>query len=226
MDKSGGRAPTEPEAIDEIDNLNTARMTLRWALERLHSLERLTEELTQKLEIERQARANIERECRELKGEAVAPQPNERKRYYEVTEQYALRALAGKLDIGGLVTRELEAAKLKESAQLLLERLRQDETAARLTVEKLTQWEAAAQLKLEQLSEKEAWYHRQEEDRASAHERLKADYEAKAKELGTDLQGLRAGLAGALKLHQSLLTDSQAAMAMTDEEEESKGDRS
>ena len=47
-------------SIESINNLDTARMSLRWALERLHALEKAKEELTAKADKELAAREKTE----------------------------------------------------------------------------------------------------------------------------------------------------------------------
>ncbi|MBI5240497.1 MAG: hypothetical protein HY926_08495 [Elusimicrobia bacterium] len=182
--------PPVPEAVDSIDDLETARMALRWALERIHALEQLNGTLQEKLEAARQ--------------DPPTPLPaGQRQRYFDTMERYALMALAGKLDIEALVKRELEAADLRDSARFALERLRRDEASARLILEKLCEWEAAARAKLEQLHGRESDHARLREEHAQLEARLERERTERAK---TETA-----------FRERMVGESQAALAKADE---------
>ncbi|MBI5243722.1 MAG: hypothetical protein HY922_08580 [Elusimicrobia bacterium] len=103
--------------LDSIDNLDTAKMTLRWALERLRSLEARNSELQKRYEESRAAL--LARQTMKDRGEAYAA---ERESYYAKIEELLCEFTQGTLDLKKLLSRENEI-ELKEKSL----RSRQDE---------------------------------------------------------------------------------------------------
>lgn len=111
--------------IEAIDNLNTAKMTLRWALERLSALEKDNAELRRRMEQSRsdlgaQASFAAEREAYVSSREA----------YYRKLEPLVSEFCKGRLDIRRLLEREVEAAQ-KEAAVIARGEALEREYAAR-----------------------------------------------------------------------------------------------
>ncbi|MFA6317379.1 MAG: hypothetical protein WC943_08170, partial [Elusimicrobiota bacterium] len=108
--------PTAPADIDGINNIDTARMSLRWALERISAIEKLRVETADKAAKEERARTAIERECQALRRAmaANAEELSQREVYYKKLEGLMDLKLAGKLDIEALVHHEGEVARMHE----------------------------------------------------------------------------------------------------------------
>src|SRR5258708_4975560 len=94
--------------VDNIQNLDTARLALRWALERMRALEKRVEEVeaAAKRSDGAAAKASAELEsARDLltrrAGEAV-----ERERYYAKIEEYLNLKLSGGMDASAMAKRE------------------------------------------------------------------------------------------------------------------------
>jgi len=112
--------PLEPALrdIDSIQNLDTARLALRWALERLRGLERRVQDAD---EASRRSEAAAARAAAELASARDlltrrASESLERERYYGKLEEYLNLKLGGELDAGALARRE--AAVARQEAEL------------------------------------------------------------------------------------------------------------
>lgn len=103
-------------AIDRINSMDTARMTLRWALERLQNLEKSNRELDARARAAEAARDSAQRALKHLEAssQASAEGELERRDYYKRMEQLLSDYCAGRFDIGTLIQREQEVAALKE----------------------------------------------------------------------------------------------------------------
>ncbi len=143
------RPPQEPTLgnIEAINNIDTARMALRWALERLHALEKSKSEAAQK-------HAEETKELREAM--ALRAQENlEREAYYRKIEEYLSQHLAGEIDATALAKREIGLSQREDLLQRRQEELERDflsrkealETAARRHKDEAEQ---AAQMKIQQ----------------------------------------------------------------------------
>ena len=124
---SADGAPADLGNIEAINNLDTARLALRWALERLHTLQ-LMKEQTERKAVEdaacrRQAeadRADLQRVL-ELRGQ----EDSQRAAYYAKLEAYLTQQLGGKFDLAALIKRESQAEELEAmlaARQLQLEK--------------------------------------------------------------------------------------------------------
>ncbi|OGR95894.1 MAG: hypothetical protein A2V88_16570 [Elusimicrobia bacterium RBG_16_66_12] len=99
--------------IESIQSLDTARLALRWALERMRALEKRAEELASDAKTAEAARAKTSAEL-EAAQELLSRRLNEaleRERYYSKIEEYLNLRLEGGIDPAALAKRE---ARLEE----------------------------------------------------------------------------------------------------------------
>ncbi|MBI4425335.1 MAG: hypothetical protein HY554_16520 [Elusimicrobia bacterium] len=123
--------------VDSINNIDTARMALRWALERLHVLEAAKAEGSERLGKESKWRAEAEEEVRRLKtalGMKTA-QGEERERYYKKVEGFLSLRLAGQVDIAALAQREAELEQLRQDLEGRLVQLEREFAGRRQSLE-------------------------------------------------------------------------------------------
>lgn len=107
----------EFSAVEEINTLDTARLSLRWALEKLSSLQKENQAqaagLAQETELRQKAQQDLEQfERLNMLRPKAGPQ---RQAFDEELERFALLALAGKLGAAPLAARELELQKLEQA---------------------------------------------------------------------------------------------------------------
>lgn len=105
--------------VDSIQNLDTARLALRWALERLRGHERRvqeTEEACRRAEAAGARNATELSAARDLLNRRSA-EALERERYYAKLEEYLSLKLAGQLDAPALVRRETELQRRESELQ-------------------------------------------------------------------------------------------------------------
>ncbi len=143
--------------VDNIQNLDTARMALRWALERMRALEKRIEEVETASKAARDASAKSAAEldaARDLltrrAGEAA-----ERERYYAKIEEYLTLKLSGGLDAPALAKREtridereaeLQRREIETETKIRDARRRADEETRRIAA----QTAAAAELRVKE----------------------------------------------------------------------------
>ncbi|HAM34455.1 MAG TPA: hypothetical protein DCP85_00810 [Elusimicrobia bacterium] len=120
MDQDTERGPglSSPPSLGDleaINNLDTARMALRWALERLHVLQKNNEELERKAATETAARAQAESDRRDLQRviELRGQEDAQRQAYYAKLESYLSQHFSGKLDLAALIKREVQTSELE-----------------------------------------------------------------------------------------------------------------
>ena len=111
--------PTNLSAVDEINNLDTARLSLRWALERLNSLQKEILDQAAHLARETELRRKAEEDVGKFERlERLRPaEASSRLAFDAELERFALLALAGKLDVAPLAARELELKKIEKSLE-------------------------------------------------------------------------------------------------------------
>jgi len=105
--------------VDSIQNIDAARMTLRWALERMRVLEKRAEELAGDAARAEKARAKTSSEL-EAAQELLSRRVNEaleRERYYAKIEEYLSLKLEGALDAACLAKREARVEAREEDLQ-------------------------------------------------------------------------------------------------------------
>ena len=141
--------------IDSIQNLDTARLALRWALERMRALEKRVSEVESAAKLSDDARA---RAAAELDGarDLLTRRANEgleRERYYAKIEEYLNLKLEGGLDAATLAKREtrvdareaeLQSREIETENRVKAAKLRSDEETRRAIAEAA----AAAELKI------------------------------------------------------------------------------
>jgi chromosome segregation protein len=171
--------------VDSIQNLDTARLALRWALERMRALERRATELEGDARIAANAR---DKAASDLEGtrDLLTRRANEaleRERYYAKIEEYLNLKLEGGLDAAALAAREVRIDAREAELQK-----REVETAHQVKAAKLladgeirrVQAEAAAAVELQTKAAREEFERRgAERDRDQA-ERLVALHEKEA----------------------------------------------
>ena len=106
---------------------DTARMALRWALERLHSLQMLKEDAERKAAGAMADRRQAEEDRKDLQRvmELRNNEDAQRASYYTRLEAYLSQHFAGKLDLAALIKREAQTAELEallQDRQLHLEK--------------------------------------------------------------------------------------------------------
>ncbi|MFA6003655.1 MAG: hypothetical protein WC881_06270, partial [Elusimicrobiota bacterium] len=101
--------------LDAINNIDTARMALRWALERIHSLQQTQSAQEKTLSEETAARAQSEQDRKDLQRvlELRGHEDSQRSAYYAKLEAYLAQNFAGKLDLPALIKREVQTAELE-----------------------------------------------------------------------------------------------------------------
>ena len=144
--------------IEAIQSLDTARLALRWALERLRALERETRDAQ---EAGRRAEAAAAKTATELAAarDLLARRTNEaleRERYGAKLEEYLSLKLAGQLDPGALVRREAALSRAEAEIQTREIELERRLKASRLESEEESRRaaaavEAAAELRVRQM---------------------------------------------------------------------------
>jgi hypothetical protein len=120
-------APTDLSHIEAINNLDTARLALRWALERMQSLQMLKEQAERKAAEAATARLLSDQDRKDLQRvmELRKQEDNQHAAYYAKLESYLAQHFAGKLDLVALIKRETQTAELEallQDRQLNLEK--------------------------------------------------------------------------------------------------------
>jgi hypothetical protein len=108
-------APADLSHIEAINNLDTARLALRWALERIHSLQFMKEQAERKAIEDASARRQAEEDRADLQRviELRGQEDSQRAAYYAKLETYLSQQLSGKLDLAALIKREARNAELE-----------------------------------------------------------------------------------------------------------------
>ncbi|MDE2141728.1 MAG: hypothetical protein KGJ84_04880 [Elusimicrobia bacterium] len=150
-------AALEPalQDVDNIQNLDTARMALRWALERMRALEKRVEEVEGDAKRAQESSAKVSSElegARDLLARR-AGEAAERERYYAKIEEYLNLQLAGGLDAAAMARREsrieereteLQRREIETENKIRAARQRADEETRRSVAEA----SAAAELRV------------------------------------------------------------------------------
>lgn len=143
--------------VDSIQNLDTARLALRWALERMRALEKRVDEVEAGAKRSEDARAHAAAEldaARDLLTRRAA-EAVERERYYAKIEEYLNLKLAGGLDAAALAKREsrveereaeLQRREIETENRIKDARRRSDEETRRA----LAETAAAAELRVKE----------------------------------------------------------------------------
>jgi hypothetical protein len=126
-DSATEAAPADLSHIEAINNLDTARMALRWALERLNSLQMLKDQAERKAIDSAAERSRVDLDRKDLQRvmELRKQEDTQRATYYAKLETYLSQQFAGKLDLTALIKREAQTAELEallQDRQLNLEK--------------------------------------------------------------------------------------------------------
>jgi hypothetical protein len=156
-DKPQTHTPQEILNADTIQNLDTARMALRWALERMHKLEQEKAFFADKTaESERAKNKALEEYAALQKTISLrGAEANQRELYYAKMEEFLSLQLGGKLDLPALAKRELETKSLHELLQQKEQQLDKELSTKRASMERdfqrlRTELEAGARAKAKQ----------------------------------------------------------------------------
>src|SRR5690348_12618633 len=114
MEEPKPQKPIDLSEVDSLSNIDTARMALRWALERIHAVEKLKEDVARKLDETSIALRETREEFKTLQNAmgAALKEANQRESYYAKVEELLSQKLAGKLDIAALVKHEADVKQL------------------------------------------------------------------------------------------------------------------
>ncbi len=133
-------SPTPPDLshIEEINNLDTARMALRWALERLDSVQKEKIELSARVEHMSDEAQRLKKDNEILQKTIFlrSQEADERELYYARMEEFISSSLSGKIDFKTLIEREAETERLRAFLQNRQERLEKEDASRRELLEK------------------------------------------------------------------------------------------
>jgi hypothetical protein len=225
--------PQEIVDVDTIGNLDTARMALRWALERLHketdqkhALEGRLKDAENALRKAVEEHGALQRTLSLRSGEA-----DERELYYRRLEEFLSLRLEGKLDPAALAHKELEVDQLKRLLEQKMAQTEKDLAARRAALERETkllreQTEAAARdrvraveqaaevksraleqehlAKMSELREKEILLRQEEKALSERQAHFEDYYAAQRAELQTQLKNYREEVEGQVRFRVNL----------------------
>ena len=108
--------PRSLQDIESIQSLDTARLALRWALEKIQSLEKDKAGLSDKAEAAERSREKTQENLISLQKTIGIKnaESTQRELYYAKLEEYLSLKLEGKLDASLLAKKELEVSQLQE----------------------------------------------------------------------------------------------------------------
>ncbi|MDD5657763.1 MAG: hypothetical protein PHF00_10975 [Elusimicrobia bacterium] len=128
-DQAAELGPAVPDLSDPqaINNIDTARMALRWALERMQGLQQAKEGAERKAAAEAAARGQAEGDRKDMQRvlELRGREDAQRTAYYAKLESFLSEHFAGKLDLAAFIKREIQVSELEallRERQLQLER--------------------------------------------------------------------------------------------------------
>ena len=140
MDEEQPREHTPQEIVDvdTIRNLDTARMALRWALERLRKETDQKHAVEQKLKDSEKAQQKLSEEQGSLQRTLSlrSSEADERELYYRRLEEFLSLRLEGKLDPAALAHKELEVDQLKRLLEQKLAQTDKDLSARKAALER------------------------------------------------------------------------------------------
>ncbi len=220
MEKPPHRIENDLENIETINNLDTARMALRWALERLHALEASKEELAQRLQRQSEARERLEEENKGLKRELSlrSEGSEQREQYYSRMKEFVSLRLAGAPDQAAIATHELELTQQQEALQQERVRLEKEYAAKRSILRsELDELKIGLEKELHEQAQMAA------KAEAARRENLKQFYAEQLSELNEQLKGVPAEIERQLSLRlehaQKQLEAQNRAQSLSWEEE-------
>ncbi|MBI4056541.1 MAG: hypothetical protein HY399_03235 [Elusimicrobia bacterium] len=126
--------------VQDVTNIDTARMTLRWALEKLHGLERSNRELEEKLKTSTDLQHTTEKKMKEME-EVVASRTKllqEQELFYQKMEETLRFLTEGKIDVPALMHREVNVERIRR--EVSEEYQKQFEEMDRSNHEMISRW--------------------------------------------------------------------------------------
>lgn len=227
--------------MEDVSSMDTARMALRWALERLHQLERGNRDLDHRARSAESAQQEAEKKARDLE-QTLASRLKEaegRESFYRKLEETVALISEGKVDLAGYVREEVDLERARrEMSEEYRKRYDQLDHAHREMVERWTQQLIEAQSyhpeKLAQALQRyddlsreldqgyqerllalEQGFHRKEAEWLKREAELDADYRSKLR----DLHELRLGLRAEVEAKEAALrAEKDAGKAMVESE--------
>jgi len=156
MDQPQNEPPVNLHTLDAISTLDTARIALRWALERVRSLENERAETGGKLERSEKLLVEAQQNNRALESALSKRTVDDHHRqvYHRKLEELLAARLAGQLDLKRLLEREVELAMLGEVLQARQLSFEKDFQARREELE--LDYQRRAQAAAEKASEDES----------------------------------------------------------------------
>ncbi len=130
--------PKSLQDIESIQSLDTARLALRWALEKIQSLEKDKAGLSEKISAEERAREKTQENLISLQKTIGLKnaEATQRELYYAKLEEYLSLKLDGKLDVALLAKKELEVSQLQEMLSQKQAHLEKDFASRKETIER------------------------------------------------------------------------------------------
>jgi len=182
-----GKDPIDLSSIEAIHDLNAARLALRWALERVHALQKGHAELVDKLDAEQKARTKAENDRRALERKVSLhlEAGEERLAYYSRMEEYNSLRLARKPDEKDIAQRELELSRHQEALRLHRIELEKEFEARRGILES-----EFNQFRLSFQQEAFEQAHRREQELLERQTALEERHSAERSRLAREVQGL------------------------------------
>jgi hypothetical protein len=130
--------PRSLQDIESIQSLDTARLALRWALEKIQSLEKDKAGLSEKAEAAERQREKTQENLISLQKTIGLKnaESTQRELYYAKLEEYLSLKLEGKLDVALLAKKELEVSQLQEMLSQKQAHLEKDFAARKEALER------------------------------------------------------------------------------------------
>ncbi len=130
--------PKSLQDIESIQSLDTARLALRWALEKIQSIEKDKARFAEEFNAEQRARENAQENLLSLQKTIGLKnaEATQRELYYAKLEEYLSLKLDGKLDVALLAKKELEVSQLQEMLSQKQGHLEKDFSARKEALER------------------------------------------------------------------------------------------
>lgn len=202
--------------VNDVTSLDTARMTLRWALERLHTLEKNNADLKRDFKLAQDSREQLEQKIRSIQDsvESRSKILGEQEGFYKKMEATLELLSGGKIDVAALMRKEAQLEQLrKELAEEYQNRFEALDRTQRETVQRWNQRLLDVENHFAQrLSESQTRYDSLRQTLEKEYEtrvgKLEESFRAKEKELLERVGALEADT----KSHDKTLGDRQTAL--------------
>ncbi|MBI3550314.1 MAG: hypothetical protein HY078_14840 [Elusimicrobia bacterium] len=172
--------------IQDVSNLDTARMTLRWALERLNVLEKSNRELDAKSRASAETQRAAERRMQDMEETVGARMRllSDQEGFYKKLEQTVALLSEGKVDLAQLARKELDLDKVRD--EMSRAHQKQFEEIERKHLEMVAHWsERLSQAQTynpEQLSKALETYDQYRRDLEHSYQKRHAELEESARQ--------------------------------------------